>query len=57
MPDTRKLRWLPQECLSKLKVCVCGGGGGEGLKDQMWNHSLEVLEQVTIMDECNRDGF
>lgn len=34
-------------------VCV---GGREGLKDQMWNHSLEVLEQVTIMDECNRDG-
>lgn len=38
-------------------VCVCVWGGGEGLKDQMWNHSLEVLEQVTIMDECNRDGF
>lgn len=35
---------------------VCVWGGGEGLKDQMWNHSLEVLEQVTIMDECNRDG-
>lgn len=36
-------------------VCV-GGGEREALKDQMWNHSLEVLEQVTIMDECNRDG-
>lgn len=54
MPDTRKTKMV---ATGMFKQVESGGVGGEEvLKDQIWNHSVEVLEQVTITDECKGGG-